>query len=101
MDQPVVVTVLDGREIRRRSQLTNASAWGIGLEMTCAVAPGALMRIEFEDTVVLGEAVHCREFAGSYYVGVKLNQALKSLSDLAGGLDDLARQPADSIAHSP
>ena len=82
MDQPVVVTVLDGREIRRRSQVTNASAWGIALEMTCAVAPGASMRIEFPENVVLGEVVHCREAAGSYYVGVKLDQAMKSLSDL-------------------
>jgi len=101
MDQPVVVTVLDGREIRRRSQVTNASAWGIGLEMRCAVAPGILVRIEFAEAVVLGEVVHCREAAGSYYIGVKLDQALKSVSNLAGALEDLARQPAGSIAHSP
>jgi hypothetical protein len=44
--------------------------------------------------------MHCREAAGSYYVGVKLDQALKPLANLAGALDDLARQPADSIAHS-
>ena len=101
MDTPVTVTVLDGRGIRRGAQVTNASAWGIGLEMRCAVAPGALMRIEFEDSVVLGKAVHCREAAGSYYIGVKLDQALKSLSDLAGTLDDLARQAPDRIARTP
>jgi hypothetical protein len=101
MDQPVVVTVLDGREIRRRSQVTNASAWGVGLEMRCALVPGILVRIEFAGAVVLGAVMHCREAAGSYYVGVKLDQALKSLANLAGALDDLARQPADSIAHLP
>lgn len=101
MDQPVVVTVLDGREIRRGAQVTNASAWGIAIEMRCEVAPGALMRIEFEDSVVLGETVYCCEAAGSYYVGVKLDQAIQSLSDLAGALDDLAQQPPDLIARRP
>jgi hypothetical protein len=101
MDQTVVVTVLDGREIRRSSQVINASAWGVGLEMRCSVAQGALLRIEFDEAVAIGQVVHCREAAGSYYVGVKLEQALKSLSDLGGALDDLAGQPADGIAHSP
>jgi hypothetical protein len=101
MDQEVAVTVLDGREIRRRSQMTNASAWGIGLEMRCAVAPGALLRIEYEDAVVLGEVAHCREAAGAYYVGVKLNQATESLSGLAAALDDLSLRTADSAVHSP
>jgi hypothetical protein len=59
------------------------------------------MRIEFEDSVVLGETVYCCEAAGSYYVGVKLDQAIQSLSDLAGALDDLAQQPPDLIARRP
>jgi hypothetical protein len=96
MDQPVVVTVLDGREIRRTSQVTNASAWGIALEMRCAVTPGALMRIEFPEALVMGQVVHCREAAGSYYVGVKLDQALKSVSGLAGALEVLERPSHDT-----
>jgi hypothetical protein len=101
MDQPVVVTLLDGREVRRRAQVTNASAWGVGIEMRCPVAPGALLRIEFGESVVLGEVAHCREAAGSYYVGVKLDQALKSVADLTGELDRLERQTADSVAQEP
>jgi hypothetical protein len=89
-DQPVVVTLLDGREVRRRAQVTNVSAWGVGIEMRCPVARGALLRIEFGDSVALGEVVHCREVAGSYYLGVRLNQALKSVADLAAELDRLA-----------
>jgi hypothetical protein len=92
MDQPVVVTVLDAREIRRGSQVVNASALGIGLEMRCPAEPGARVRIELGEAVLTGEVVHCREAAGAYYVGVRLNQALHSLADLALALEDPARQ---------
>lgn len=101
MDQPVVVTLLDGRETRRRAQVTNASAWGVGIEMRCPVAQGALLRIEFGEAVALGEVVHCREAAGSYYVGVKLEQALKSVADLATELERLERPAAESVAQAP
>ena len=101
MDQPVVVTLLDGREMRRRAQVTNASAWGVGIEMRCPVAPGALLKIEFGDAVALGEVVHCREAAGSYYVGVRLEQALKSVADLAAELDRLERPAAQSVSQAP
>jgi len=99
MDRPVVVTVLDGRETRRGAQVTNASVWGIGIEMRCPVAQGALVRIEFDEAVILGEVVHCREAAGSYYVGVKLDQALRSFDNLAGALDAIGpRQPSAASA---
>jgi hypothetical protein len=101
MDQPVVVTLLDGREVRRRAQVTNASAWGVGIEMRCPVAQGARLRIEFGDSVSLGEVVHCREVAGSYYVGVKLHQALKSVADLAAELDLLEPRVARSVLQAP
>jgi hypothetical protein len=101
MDQPVVVTLLGGREVRRRAQVTNASAWGVGIEMQCPVARGALLRIDFGEAVALGEVLHCREAAGAYYVGVKLDQALKSVADLALELDRLERQAARGVAQAP
>lgn len=101
MDQPVVVTLLDGREIRRRAQVTNASALGVGIEMRCPVAQGARVKIEFGEAVALGEVVHCREAAGAYYVGVRLEQALKSVADLATEFDRLERQEAESVSQAP
>jgi len=88
MDHPVVVAVLDGHDTRRSAQMRNASPWGIAIEMGSPVAPGATLRIELEDGVALGKASYCREFAGSYYVGVKLEQPLQSLSKLAAALDE-------------
>jgi hypothetical protein len=87
-DQQVVVA--DQAGPRRPAQVTNVSPWVVALEMTGPVAPGALLRIEFPDSVACGEVVYCRPAAGAYYVGVKLEHALESLARLACILDELA-----------
>jgi hypothetical protein len=87
-DQQVVVAERDG--VRRPAQVTNISPWGVALEMTGPLAPGALLRVEFPDCVASGEVVYCRRAAGAYFVGVRLEYALESLARLACILDELA-----------
>jgi hypothetical protein len=89
-DQPVVVTLLGAQEIRRPAQVRNVCSWGMAIEMPCPAPPGTLLRIEFDDGVALGESLHCREAAGSYYVGITIDQALKSLANLALAVDELS-----------
>jgi len=88
-DQPVVVTLLGDREIRRPARIMNVCSWGMAVEMDCPAPPGTLLRIEFEDGIALGESLHCREAAGAYYVGITLDQALKSLANLALAVHEL------------
>jgi hypothetical protein len=89
-DQPVVVTILGEREIRRPAQIKNVCCWGMAVEIDYPAPPGTPVRIEFDDGVALGESLHCREVAGSYYVGISLDQSLKSLANLAETLEELA-----------
>ena len=89
-EQSVVVTLLGAGEIRRPAQVKNVCSWGMAVEMDRPAPPGTLLRVEFEDGVALGESVHCREAAGAYYVGITLDQALKSLANLAFALDELS-----------
>jgi hypothetical protein len=89
-DQSIVVTLLGGPEIRRPAEIKNFCSWGMAIEMRCPAPPGTLLRIEFDDGVVLGESVHCREAAGAYYVGITLDQALKSLANLVLALEESA-----------
>jgi hypothetical protein len=89
-EQPVVVTLLGVQEIRRPAHVKNVCSWGMAIEMPCPAPPGTLLQIEFDDGVALGESIHCREAAGSYYVGITLDQALKSLANLALAVDQLS-----------
>jgi len=87
-EQSVVVTLLGAGEIRRLAQVKNVCSWVMAVEMDRPAPPGTLLRIEFEDGVALGESVHCREAAGAYYVGITLDQALKSLANLVLALEE-------------
>ena len=89
-DQPVAVTVLGDCETRHTATVKNASSRGMALEMTAPVAPGTALKIEFEDAVVLGEAVFCRSGPDSHLVGVELDQVLCGLAELSRRLREFA-----------
>ena len=87
-DQSISVTLLGVPEIRCPARISNVCSWGMAIKMECPAPPGTMLRIEFADGVALGEAVHCREAAGGYYVGITLDHALKSLANLALALEE-------------
>jgi hypothetical protein len=81
-DQPVVVTVLSDPEVRLDARVQNASGRGLGLVTAIPVEPGAAIRIEIDDSIVLGEAIYCRAESGSHFIGVELDQVLVGLTEL-------------------
>ena len=76
--------------------MLNAASWGISIEFDRPAPPGEAMTIEFGDSIVAGEVTCCRAAGGAYYIGVKLEQALRTVAALSGLLDDAAR-PQDSV----
>ena len=66
----------------------NASGCGLGLGMQSAIRSGAAVKIEVEDTILLGEAVYCRQEQHYFLVGVVLKQALYGSADLARLADE-------------
>ncbi len=89
---PAVVTVLGSDEARVAAQIRNASGRGLALEMSAPVAPGAALKVEVEDALLLGEAVYCRGEAGGYVVGLQLDQVLNGLAELSQRLRDFSEE---------
>jgi hypothetical protein len=89
-DQPVVVTVLTEPPTRLDAWVRNASGRGLGLVTTAPVAAGAAVRIEIDDSIVLGEAIYCRDDHEGHFIGVELDQVLVGLTELARNLAALA-----------
>jgi hypothetical protein len=85
-DQPVVVTILTEPRIRLDARVKNASGRGLGLVTDAPVPSGAPLRIEFEDSIVLGESIYCRDDRDGHFVGVELDQVLVGLTELARNL---------------
>src|SRR5262249_49671178 len=101
-DQPVVVTVLGDHETRHPARIRNASGGGLAIDVPVPIAPGTALKIELEDSMVLGESVYCRGGSGPYLLGVQLDQVLCGLIELRRRLQEFA--PAEpsgrEIPHS-
>jgi PilZ domain len=85
-DQPVVVTVLTEPQSRMDARVRNASGRGIGLVTQRTISPGAAIRIELDDAIVLGEAIYCRDDRDGHFIGVELDQVLVGLTELGRNL---------------
>jgi hypothetical protein len=85
-DQPVVVTVLADPPIRMDAWVKNASGRGLGLVTPDPVSPGAAIRIQLDDAIVLGEAIYCRSDVDGHFIGVELDQVLVGLTELGRNL---------------
>jgi hypothetical protein len=99
-DQPVVVTVLSEPQTRMDARVKNASGRGLGLVTPSPVPPGAAVRIEIDDAIVLGESIYCRHDREGHFIGVELDQVLVGLTELgrnlsafASGFAEEARRP--------
>jgi hypothetical protein len=82
-EQPVSLTVLSDPEIRMLSTVKDASGRGLGLLCPQSVPSGAALKIEFGDTLFLGEAMYCETSETGYLVGVELTQVLSGLAALS------------------
>lgn len=91
-DQSVVVTVLGDHETHHTGRIRNASARGLAIDMPNPVPPGTALKIVFEDSIVLGEAVFCKAGQGSFLLGVELDQVLCGLSELGRRLQEFATE---------
>ena len=91
---PAVVTVLGPDEVRVAAQIRNASGRGMALEMPAPVTPGAALKVEVEDALMLGEAIYCRSEPGVFVVGLKLDQVLNGLAELSQRLREFSESPA-------
>jgi hypothetical protein len=89
-DQVVGISVLAECEAQLEARVKNASGRGLAIETSGPILPGTALKIEFKDTVVLGEAVYCRDGKGSYLVGVELDQVLCGLTELGKKLQEFA-----------
>ncbi len=95
-DQPVQLTVLGANGGLIPARVRNVSGRGLGLETTTPVEPGAALKIEVADSIILAEAVFCRENGDKYFVGVALEQVLTGLAGLGKILQQYQDEPSQA-----
>jgi hypothetical protein len=90
-DDPVEVTVLGEPETRFAGRITNFSSYGVGLLTDRPVAMGVAVKVEWSNTLLLGEVCHCRAVAQGFSIGLSLEHVLYNTVQLA----ELARRLLD------
>jgi hypothetical protein len=102
-NQSVWVTLYEAVETRICGRIRNVSGRGLGLELDQRIGVGTAIRIDLEDSMLLGEVIYCRpETDGVFYAGVELEQALNGLAalgEMLRGFSDepSASEPADAV----
>ena len=92
VDQPIYVTLLGEPESRLPATVKNSSGRGMGLAMANPVPIGTAVKIECDDSILLGEALYCRDDGGTFFVGVELEHALYGLVELGRILREFAEE---------
>jgi hypothetical protein len=82
-NQKAAITVLGEPEIHLSCRLVDVSAKGMRLALQQALEPGAALKIELDDTLLLGEVVYCRAAEEAFEAGVALEHAIFQTSELA------------------
>lgn len=94
IDRPIVVTVFGPPDTRVEARIRNAAGRGLGLELAAPLASGAALKIELEDSILLGEVIYCRAQESGWYAGVELAHALFGLVELANVMRGFSDEPS-------
>jgi hypothetical protein len=70
----------DGRAADAR--IVDASAGGVRIESTLDLKTGSLVKVEWQDTLMLGEVLYTRTTEATTVIGIQLTRALYGMAEL-------------------
>jgi hypothetical protein len=83
IEKRIVVTLLGDGGATVPGLAIELSGSGMRLLLKRAIPVGATVKAETEDSMMLGEVCFCEAQASGFLVGLKLNQVLSNLGELA------------------
>jgi hypothetical protein len=83
IDQPVTVSNLEHRGTPLEGRLANVSANGIRLMLYRKLDPGTMVKVEWGNTLLLGEIIYCKAEGSEFAAGLELEDALYETDSLA------------------
>ena len=79
----IIVTLLGDGGLSLPALAIEISGGGLRLSLNRAIQVGTAVKVETEDSMMLGEVCYCTPQSSGFLVGLKLNQVLSNLSELA------------------
>ena len=83
ISHPAKVTLLGTTPEIVHGMVRNVSEGGTQIRLDQPLAPPTLVKIEYEDNLLLGEVIYCEETQTGWLVGVRIEHGLFALSAIA------------------
>ena len=81
-DHPVIVTLLDDPPLMLEGRIENISCSGMRMILNRPVATDTAIRIDLNNTLLLGEVCYCWPIKEGHAVGIALEHSLRHLDSL-------------------
>jgi hypothetical protein len=82
-DKPVELTILGNEEASGPAQVIEFSGHGLQVVLHRPIPVNSAIKVEGEDWMMLGEVCYCRQEGIHFLAGLKIDQTLDNLNELA------------------
>jgi hypothetical protein len=86
LSQAALVTVVGTSGQVLQGEIRNVSEGGTQIQLSEPLPPFTLVRIEYEDNLLLGEVVYCRQDQSAWLLGLRVEHGLFGLTALAASM---------------
>lgn len=83
---PILVTVVGTPHQVLRGEIRNLSEGGTQIRLGEPLSPFTLVRIDYDDNLLLGEVVYCRQEESLWLIGLRIEHSLFGLTALADAM---------------
>jgi hypothetical protein len=85
LTQLAKVSVL-GTDGQTQGEIRNVSKGGTQLQLNQPLRPGSLLRIEYDNHLLLGEVVYCSQEQSGWVMGIRVEHSLSGLKALSDAM---------------
>jgi len=86
LSHPAMVTVLGTVVQVLHGEIRNISEGGTQIRLSEPLAPSTLVRVEYDDNLLLGEVVYCQSERSGSLIGLRIEHGLFGLTQLASAM---------------
>jgi hypothetical protein len=86
LGQSAIVNVLGTASQALQGEIRNVSKGGTQLQLPRPIAIGSLLRIEYDNSLILGEVIYCAQEQSVWVAGIRIEHALSDLTALANAM---------------
>ena len=83
VSQSAIVSVLGAASQVLKGEIRNVSKGGTQLQLDRPLGVGSLLRIDYDDNLLLGEVMYCQQEETAWIAGIRIEHTLTGLTALA------------------